>query len=568
MNNTPATGDTPNSRPETVAPHVIPESLKSQGDTPALPRFRRLQGGALLLAIIWLLLGLVASQKLITAAIASDLERLLSKAQSEARFISQIVEKGLKTAQQLSLTLAQDTDTLQLTREMNERAAVLKKMTFAERFEFLKNYPLTQKMNSNYARICQDAELLAVFTLDANGYCIASSDFNLATQDLNCLASNYSSRFYFQSAKDSGQGRQFAVGKRVPIPSFFFATRTRINGEFGGTVVTRLDALKLTSDLRSLPTVSWVIDRRGVVVSSNEDALLFNYLENAHREAPNELILKTVYAQKNLATLPLSRQTDFPQQWPVWLLKNEPVVLAFSEVGATEFQLWHAFPVAEVLAKHNHAWYLASAIIVLGLLIILLTERMVDFHQRRVASLATLSRVNRSLEDATKQLYTIATTDHLTQLFTRGYFIQRLEEELKRAKREKTQLALLELDIDDFKSINDTYGHPAGDAAIRHMSDHCRNVVRASDIIGRIGGEEFAIALPNCIENSAMEIAENIRNACATIPLHYQGHEISFTCSVGVTLLGNKTNVEELLNVVDQALYRAKNAGRNKAELL
>lgn len=160
-----------------------------------------------------------------------------------------------------------------------------------------------------------------------------------------------------------------------------------------------------------------------------------------------------------------------------------------------------------------------------------------------------------------------AQTDFLTGVSSRGYFMEQAELELNRALRYSNPVSVLMMDIDFFKQINDTYGHRAGDNVLKELAEACRQTLREVDIIGRIGGEEFAILLPETETEVAAKVAERLREvlAMAKVPLEAGGQAIHFTVSIGLTSLSNpQDNIETLLNLADRALYQAKNSGRNK----
>lgn len=179
------------------------------------------------------------------------------------------------------------------------------------------------------------------------------------------------------------------------------------------------------------------------------------------------------------------------------------------------------------------------------------------------ANLAAVAIENRYAHD---ELERRAYSDYLTGLANRRYFFEQAERELRRTLRYDLMLSILMLDIDHFKQVNDTYGHKVGDIVLKKLADVCLTTLRNIDIVGRIGGEEFAILLPETGSESAMEIAERLRArlAATPVPLH-DGLPLHFTASFGVTALNAKeTNIDMLLNQADQALYVAKEKGRNR----
>lgn len=157
-----------------------------------------------------------------------------------------------------------------------------------------------------------------------------------------------------------------------------------------------------------------------------------------------------------------------------------------------------------------------------------------------------------------------AIRDDLTGLHNRRYFNERLVEEIDRARRHGGSICLLFGDIDNFKRINDTYGHPVGDAVLKMLGGIFQEMLRRSDLVARYGGEEFAILLFDSSREQAVIIAENLRQAieAASLP---GPEKISVTISFGVAALGEDSNtLEGLLASADKAMYNAKAQGRNR----
>lgn len=158
-----------------------------------------------------------------------------------------------------------------------------------------------------------------------------------------------------------------------------------------------------------------------------------------------------------------------------------------------------------------------------------------------------------------------AHTDYLTGISGRGYFMEQAELEFASARRYQNPLTLLMLDVDLFKNINDTYGHKAGDVTLQRLAKVCRETLREMDIIGRLGGEEFAILLPHTECEQACEAAERLRQVLAGTRVYLDDNELCFTVSIGLAGLdGHHGNIDALIHSADQALYQAKRAGRNQ----
>ncbi len=157
--------------------------------------------------------------------------------------------------------------------------------------------------------------------------------------------------------------------------------------------------------------------------------------------------------------------------------------------------------------------------------------------------------------------------DYLTGLNSRDWFMNQALIELNRANRFSSPLSLLMLDIDFFKTVNDTHGHQVGDIALKSVADIAKSTLRDFDICARLGGEEFAVLLPETNKSQAYEIAERLRLAIenSKVPLPSGGLPLTMTISIGVSSMTSKDdNIDVLISKADKALYEAKKAGRNK----
>lgn len=163
------------------------------------------------------------------------------------------------------------------------------------------------------------------------------------------------------------------------------------------------------------------------------------------------------------------------------------------------------------------------------------------------------------------ELERIATEDALTGLLTRRAFIDRVTTMIDRSPRSRRQSSLLMLDIDHFKSINDTYGHPVGDKVLAVAAARLRAAIRKQDLVGRLGGEEFAVYLPQCSRREALEVAERIRVSMDGEPVALEDGTVVATVSIGVTTgPASSFSLHRSLGVADKALYDAKTGGRNR----
>jgi len=181
-------------------------------------------------------------------------------------------------------------------------------------------------------------------------------------------------------------------------------------------------------------------------------------------------------------------------------------------------------------------------------------------------SILGVSRDVTERKKAERELDKLAQIDELTGLANRRHFMLLAEQELSRMVRYGGVLSVLMMDIDHFKQVNDTYGHHTGDLVLRELGRLCRETLRDVDSVGRIGGEEFAVMLPQTNGTRALEVAERLRQVIerAEVPLE-RGLPLHFTLSIGVTTMSDvNANIDSLLDQADKALYRAKRGGRNR----
>jgi len=165
-----------------------------------------------------------------------------------------------------------------------------------------------------------------------------------------------------------------------------------------------------------------------------------------------------------------------------------------------------------------------------------------------------------------QEMRSLASYDSLTGLPSRHAFFDNAKNYVSLAQREKSPFSVMIIDLDHFKSINDRFGHPAGDAVLKLFADVVNSVARRSDIIGRLGGEEFGMVLPSTNTSEALEFSERLHHAINQAVLKYKGNAIRYTASIGLSEFDSDSedSIDDLLARADLALYQAKQSGRNQ----
>ncbi|MCH8498674.1 MAG: GGDEF domain-containing protein [Marinobacter sp.] len=173
--------------------------------------------------------------------------------------------------------------------------------------------------------------------------------------------------------------------------------------------------------------------------------------------------------------------------------------------------------------------------------------------------------MEQQLHEATRVARELAHTDELTGLNNRRAFLAYSEQSLKRSSRSGGVVSLIVFDLDFFKQINDQWGHEAGDKVLQAVARVIHPLIRSGDVLGRIGGEEFAVTMAEACHDQALALAERLRKAIAEIRVPYHGHTLRCSASFGIaTEAGREIKLSQLLLRADGALYRAKDDGRDK----
>jgi len=225
---------------------------------------------------------------------------------------------------------------------------------------------------------------------------------------------------------------------------------------------------------------------------------------------------------------------------------------------------------AQGTSAHRDSYWLSLCCIALLFAVLVLARwriRSLKVHAREGDQflrlrIKSLEREVADLRHSQDEMREFAEHDDLTGLWNHRMILQRLRQEVDRSRREIVPLSVIMVDVDNFKNVNDTFGHPAGDLVLKEISAIFQRMVRSYDWVGRYGGEEFLVILPGTSFVSARRRAEQMRKAIEAALTVYEETEIQVTASFGASS-GFPSGIELMIQAADAALYRAKNNGRN-----
>lgn len=257
---------------------------------------------------------------------------------------------------------------------------------------------------------------------------------------------------------------------------------------------------------------------------------------------------------------------------------DEARVISYAEeIGLDKNELLEAFyeidPVSEeiFIKKVNFLWKIANQLSSLAFERFLLKQTIQEIEKNQIKLNEYKNHLEKivaerteELVKANKKLENISTTDSLTKLKNRRFAIRQLHLHFKEAVKENKSLSCLMIDADNFKEINDTHGHDAGDAVLKRLAREMSDAVRTDDIVCRMGGDEFTIICPNTDLEGAMYLGEQIRHRIGSLKVQTGKDFWAGSLSIGVATLEKETeNIASLLKIADESVYKAKHSGRN-----
>ncbi len=408
--------------------------------------------------------------------------------------------------------------------------------------------------------IVADLDIDQIWIMNASGDCIASGGFS---PESTATGVNYVDREYFKMAKLEGTGRQFAVGRTTNTPGIFYSAAVDAENRFLGVVAVKIDVKRLSRMLTDKNT--FITDENGVIIIAGDTRLQMKAVPGAKVNTLSETTLENRYKRHAFDTFEM-KPVDVDGVQLVRLEgRDAPMLNGFSDNQADILKIWVFRDMSELGQISNEGIWVFALLFLAGSSAIASVFARVVHLRRSKEHQVEIARVNAELVKLNVELLVQARFDVLTGCANRRHFLAELDIELKRATRFGFSCVLAMLDIDHFKAVNDKYGHAAGDALLGHFSLTVSKCLRSSDLLGRVGGEEFALLMPQTFLAGGFELAERIRSAVDNSSALSGGIEVRFTVSIGVVQWrGSEESVETLIARADDAMYSAKYAGRNR----
>jgi|GEM_PF-1850162 len=430
-------------------------------------------------------------------------------------------------------------------------------------------------LNAFLERVNAKANSAAVYVMNRDGLTIAASNWALPE---SFVGKNFAYRPYFQEALKGKPGRFYGVGAVTIVPGYFLASAVRNDDGIVGVIAVKIDLDTLGQRWRAETDQITVTDDSGIVFLSSNPAWKYR----ATRPLPPDVVARLRATRQYASFLkePIAVRPDF-----FW--RDSRVVRITDPLDGTTrryLTLSRTLPQADwTITTYSpmeqaqrtavmHAFTAAAGtgfLLLLVMYLALVRRRIGEQEAARQAAARAheqLEAKHKELEILSRDLQTMAISDPLTGCHNRRYFTEIAGKMVGAAQRHDRRIAVLMLDVDRFKKINDTHGHPIGDDVLKAVAGACRAILRQPDFLVRFGGEEFAAILPDTDSAEARHVAERLRTAVQLLKVQTVEAEIGVTVSIGISEYARgEPSLDKALSRADAALYHAKRTGRNRA---
>lgn len=479
-----------------------------------------------------------------------------AQAQVQAQLTSAHLNQQLTQARSIAATVAQY-QTIQAALGRFGPNVQASTLSLQERGDLWRHDPEFQPMAQRMTHMVEMFGLASLWATNAAGDTVMEGH---AAGLMPFTGTNYADRAYFKAAQQGLNGSQFAFGRSTNIYGLYFSSPVQLDGHFVGMVGVGLAVSTIGSAIETANTL--VTDDLGVIVLAHDPALLMQAVPGARVHTLSAQDRDKRYKRQHFDTVdmhPAAAQGDTPLPVP-WRYLERQHALGSHATSEGILQVYVLRDLEALLdsTRHDQWWWfgLVSTMVLLTAALAAGAAQYVLTTQQQQSALQALNRM----------LDRQANTDALTGCANRRHFLQTLDQEVKRAHRYAGEFCVLSMDIDHFKRVNDTYSHAAGDEVLKHFVATIQRHLRDTDELGRLGGEEFSILLPQTSAEGAAMMAERLRSAVESSPAVFGPTRIAITVSIGgvQSQAGSAPEVDALLARADEAMYAAKQGGRNR----
>lgn len=421
-----------------------------------------------------------------------------------------------------------------------------------------------------------------IYALDAQGLTIASSNWQ---NPQSFVGDNYAFRPYFHDAVRNGSGRFFGIGTTSMMPGYYVSHVARKGDTVLGVTVVKVDLANRETQwtLNNTRNEVVVTDKNGIIFLSSRaewkyrpmmQALSAQTLERLKRTRQYGAALKEPLSLETLSHLGQDQRL-------ISILRNTAdgngqeearYLMKSGAFAGSDWTVHVLAPMADVDTQAVRAAIVSAGTLAFIFLAVMYVGQVGNRIKEREKSRLDLERAHEALEQQhselqklTEELRLKSITDPLTGVYNRRFFFETVGKLVSTANRHQFDLAIVIIDVDHFKRINDRYGHPAGDKVLQVLTGICKQALREADVFARFGGEEFIMAMPNSDRNAAYAATERLRVRVMNQPIEFNGEVLRITVSGGVSQYQpQETSIEDTLKRADDALYVAKNHGRNR----
>lgn len=524
---------------------------------------------AALACACWIGAGLL-SNRMVQQELVTSMHTERQMAASIIDNTAQMVASDLAMSRAIPATLA-EIDMIQLALKASSARADGSSMTIAERRKTWLAVPALAKVNEFLLNARGFSGLDHIWLVSAEGFCVAASNAGSAEPFVGV---DMRTRGYIRKALIGAFNETYGVGRTTGDPGIYIATPVYRDGLLVGAVIAKVSIDRLRNWVGRAGT--FVTDENGVIVMAHESAL-----EN--RAMPNTPVLQMSRAQR----LDLYRRVDFPTLHVTnvgdkvhastpWVPRdvanslftagdNTTPALYDERTGLNSglsVHIVHPIPNWQDMIRTQWRTRLLVFMTLLGVVLLAFVIAISYSRERR------LHRASRRLADQLQSANTLlsaeARHDALTGALSRRYFLDTLRREVELASASGMPLVVAIADLDHFKLINDTFGHATGDRALEHFVRICEEQLRAGDGVGRLGGEEFGVLLPQTSSADAHAVLERLRKHFSQEHCVHLPDSATLSVSIGMTEAVPGDTAETLLKRADLALYAAKSGGRDR----